>query len=580
MATNKFPIDVSKFKHVSSDQEKTVLQHPAGHTITVMHKALSGPFRAQLEALSHASKEAETPLKQTRKMYANPQAPVSANDQAPAISYALDPNPPQMDYKPQPGPLVTPTTPEAMYPAVNFKGQEVAPPRGEFQATPPHKNKSIIEQLDEAFPADDVDMPNSQKVQQLDQQSMQPREKTPEELKNEAFAKQFNNENVYKSAQGAFNQEAKAIKDLGQRNAVIEQERQMRLQTQNDHEQQQMSKAAQHIEDAIKATQGPNAEINPNHYFENMSTGSKVASAIGLLLGGIGSGLTQGPNPAQQFLQQQVDRDIEAQTKNLSNKQNIIGAFQHLYGDKTVALNMARSFQNGLYASKIAESAAKAQGPIAQAKAAQAMLPFKQAQMQYLQQAQMLNSLQNPGPTGMNERDPAEYVARIVPEHAQAKVNAEIEAAQNTVHNAPGIMAAFEEASHNHSHLKDYVPGMPNRAQQQLHALLGPTFKDIEGSVRQGAMENLFKNVIPNFSDSKADIEAKKQALQGYLTSKSAAPTAKNYGIDLSKFRSTSTMPSTFLKPRQQQVLQQFKQMNPGVPDDKAIEFLKRKGHI
>lgn len=52
-----FPSDFKKFKHVKSDDKTTTLRHDAGHTITIMHKALSGNMRKQLEALRGTTDE-------------------------------------------------------------------------------------------------------------------------------------------------------------------------------------------------------------------------------------------------------------------------------------------------------------------------------------------------------------------------------------------------------------------------------------------------------------------------------------------------------------------------------------------
>lgn len=45
-------LDLSKFKHMSSDKHSTTLQHPNGHTITLAHKSLNEENRKQLEAMA------------------------------------------------------------------------------------------------------------------------------------------------------------------------------------------------------------------------------------------------------------------------------------------------------------------------------------------------------------------------------------------------------------------------------------------------------------------------------------------------------------------------------------------------
>lgn len=58
----KIPINLKGFRHVSSSDDTTTLSHPAGHIITLSHKALHPDNQAQLKALAGISKAAETPL--------------------------------------------------------------------------------------------------------------------------------------------------------------------------------------------------------------------------------------------------------------------------------------------------------------------------------------------------------------------------------------------------------------------------------------------------------------------------------------------------------------------------------------
>lgn len=47
----KFPLDLSKFKKMSMDKHTTTLQHPDGHSIRIVHSAVSPKMRSQLAAL-------------------------------------------------------------------------------------------------------------------------------------------------------------------------------------------------------------------------------------------------------------------------------------------------------------------------------------------------------------------------------------------------------------------------------------------------------------------------------------------------------------------------------------------------
>lgn len=138
--------------------------------------------------------------------------------------------------------------------------------------------------------------------------------------------------------------------------------------------------------------------------------------------------------------------------------------------------------------------------------------------------------------------DPSDLVSTTVPPDQRSKVFDEIKAAQNTAKSAPQILAAFDRAA-KEVHAADFVPGMHNADQKALHALMGPTFQDVEGTVRQAAMDNMNENTTPQFLDNANSIARKRAALVGYLTSKSAAPTAKGFGIDLSQYQTTHVDP-------------------------------------
>ncbi len=59
--------------------------------------------------------------------------------------------------------------------------------------------------------------------------------------------------------------------------------------------------------------------------------GDRVVGAVASLLGGIGSGITGGPNHAVQIIQHAIDRDVEAQRSNVSNAQHGTAAAQTAY---------------------------------------------------------------------------------------------------------------------------------------------------------------------------------------------------------------------------------------------------------
>lgn len=111
-----------------------------------------------------------------------------------------------------------------------------------------------------------------------------------------------------------------------------------------------------HVDDFANYT---NANpINPNHYQENMGSGQKVSGAIGLFLGGFGSANQfGGQNYAMDFLNKQIDRDIEGQKARMDQQKTILGAYRHLYGDSMATYNLTKASMLDIYNAKMRQAA-------------------------------------------------------------------------------------------------------------------------------------------------------------------------------------------------------------------------------
>lgn len=151
-------------------------------------------------------------------------------------------------------------------------------------------------------------------------------------------------ENTQKAAEGQKNidiEKGKALADVNQGYIQAEaQNEQRRQQLQND--------LKRHVDDFAKYATDPKTKLNPDAYRENMSTGSKVAAALGMFLGGLGTPFG-GHNYAQDFLDKQIDRDIAAQQKRMDQQQTILGAYQHLYGEGNAAVNATKATMLDIY---------------------------------------------------------------------------------------------------------------------------------------------------------------------------------------------------------------------------------------
>jgi len=291
-------------------------------------------------------------------------------------------------------------------------------------------------------------------------------------------------------------------------------------------------------------------KIDPNRLMHNMDTGNKILGGISLILGGIGAGMQHsGTNPALQIMQDAINRDVNAQMADNSNLMNTYKMHQQQFQNEQQA-RIATT--NNLWS----WAQAKAQSAAANAKTAQAQFAGGQLVDSIKQQKIQNNFMQGmlaapaqgqPGQqqgqkSGLINADPSYLVENMVQDpNAKKQVYEEIKNAQNVGRNGPAMLSAFDQAQKDTSGMgaatsMGYEPGSVKRLKQ----LMLPNFKTIDGTVRQAAMDESFNNIIPVGTDTSDRLNQKKQALQQWMTSETAAPTAKGHGIDLSRFAGTA----------------------------------------
>lgn len=120
-------------------------------------------------------------------------------------------------------------------------------------------------------------------------------------------------------------------------------------------------------------------EINPDHYWESKSTGSQIATMIGLLLGGIGAGLAKGENVALKTMEAAIDRDVNAQKANLDKKGNLLRYNMEEFKNLEDATRMTKVMQMDLVGNQLKLAAAKATDPMSKARALQAAAAVERA---------------------------------------------------------------------------------------------------------------------------------------------------------------------------------------------------------
>lgn len=156
---------------------------------------------------------------------------------------------------------------------------------------------------------------------------------------------------------------AQAQGNLGTAQAGVEAEHQNQLAV----NQANYEKANQELTAERAGIQNDIAKghIDPTHYLDNMSTGKEIRTGIGLILGGMGAGLTHGPNLAFQYLQNQIDRDIDSQKSELGKKQNLLQSNLHQTQNLRAASELTRIQTNDIFSSKLRQEADKTANPVA-----------------------------------------------------------------------------------------------------------------------------------------------------------------------------------------------------------------------
>lgn len=565
-------LGLSHFHKVKEDEHSATLRHPSGHEIKVAKKALSPKLMEDLSSLPHYSSGTEDPIPnvssdsspfysgETKRWEDYPQ---TVKDQLSATEVAksapvIDRSPSGIfssnnesvfgdlsSPEPSAGSNLSPALPPGQIPVpVDQSGQVVlAPP------SPVHPMHSPVKPMAPVLPMG----------------VMGP--------------------GVTESALGAVSsglkEEAQAQQRISEDQAKVQGERAKQFELINNKMNDLSSKYQDNWNKFSEELSRGDKDINPRHYIENMSTGKRVMSSIGLILGGLGSGLTGQPNAALGMLQRNIDADVDAQKANLGKERSLLELNMQHFGHLASAIEATKANLAQMFDAQLQQSAAQQGGALAMARAKQAGAELRlKYDPQIFSQKLRLDAMNLA--RGVNQQggsysniDPSQLVQAIVPEHAQKDVLKEIERSQNTKTMSSHILDSFDKAAVDArplsgGSLKNIIPGIKAASISALHQAMQPTFQDLEGTVRQAAMDNTFDNITPKLGDNDSTIKEKRAALEGYLESKKAAPTAKAYGIDLEKFSSTTTRPDSRLNEQQKKFLDWARQ-NPDDPKAKMV---------
>lgn len=428
----RIALDLKQFKHKSSDDKSSTLEHRDGHVLTIAHKPLSKEFRDQLEAMSK-SKEV---TKDTKKEQKQPQKLAKGG------SVLQDDEQLQQDeLSPMGNPLVSNDVKAMLSPRApiatdfpteedlraskeqefqdeiekikshglgaglgqdsnqiekaaldNLQSRKDAKEAALLQAAADEKAKEAQRgQLDEQRmklglkPAEETisaQTPTEQAAPQIEAQLPQASDigKSPASTTAVPQATLTPGQDPasimqkgFKSEMEGIDAEAAAKGALGEKQAdVLSKQLDAQNQAMQSYEKERAmleTERQNHIQD-IK-----DGHINPEKYWTgDPKTGegshSRIATAIGMIIAGFNPAGT--PNAAVDFLNKQMDRNLDAQAKNLQSKHNLLAENMRQFGNLKDAVSMTRIMQADIVQNQLLTEAAKASNPLAKAAALKA----------------------------------------------------------------------------------------------------------------------------------------------------------------------------------------------------------------
>lgn len=332
-------IDLKKFKKVGQTKTHTIMEHPEGHTIHILHSSLSNEHKKDAKGLkmSQGGKiDYSAARKQQEEVYKRA-------------------NPPPA---PTPVPVTDPDNEKKFHEAAHFADggmlgemrQEagVADPSQPF-STPASTEELPEQQIFSPEVASEV-QPMPEMASNTEMVSSQ-REALDKGVGNKLAGVTGKAQEDQKVAQENAGSIGTAIKDLS------------KLSMQH----QEISNKIQTERQAFNEDLQLHMKEDPDRYINKMPSGQKLLTAIGMGLSSIGSAITGQPNQVVTFINNQIQHDVEAQRNDKSNQFNLYKANLQYLGDQDAALKMTQAMTMDALALKAQQAAAKHPGIASQA---------------------------------------------------------------------------------------------------------------------------------------------------------------------------------------------------------------------
>lgn len=338
-----------------------------------------------------------------------------------------------------------------------------------------------------------------------------------------------------KEGESAINQQQRIESDLGKQNATLISANVAEKQLAKTDFDTRMQTLIKNHEAFVKDYR--DHPIVADQLMKNMGGGQRVMTAIGLILGGMGGGLTGQENPALKFLQQKIEQDIQGQMKNQNDRHTLIGANHEAMGDLRTAYHASVASMNDFLASKIQEAAAKSSDPMAKQRATAAMSQLHMANADHLRSIEMQQGLMSQmgaaQKSGQNV-DPAMRIRAFVPNPAeQDKYFKELKDMEDAV----GARDNVAEALHKVAKLNTVGNRVlnPFQTKAQIAAIKGPIVAALSKATAGRFTEQDSAMLDPIFKDAfdnPGTVNEKINAAMRVVNQGMHFPMMRNIGVD------------------------------------------------
>lgn len=312
-------MDFSKYKKVKEDKNSTTMQSDKGHTITLMHSTMP---RIQVEQLKRLKMgdggRVGLHIPEVKKMADGGETGDSTDTSSDTSTDTAQPAT-NITINAAPAPGAAPAPSDAPQ----------APPSG----VPPTAAQPVPYQASSALPATAAQYAGHSA--QFQNPEMKPAES------NTAPNGTMDPGAVMRNTTVIGNNQQALVTKGAQANAVAHASMLQALSENAAQQTNAYNDVARHTDDYAAYIR--NHPIDAQNYVKSMPGGEKVATALGLLLGGFTQGFHGGNNPAADWLNQRISDDIDAQKSNQSGQKSILGAYQSLYGNNVAATAAARA---------------------------------------------------------------------------------------------------------------------------------------------------------------------------------------------------------------------------------------------